>query len=73
VWDLVPLCLMWTLWCERNRRTFKDADHSGAKLLELLYELLFDWARVWGFTTISSLADFVISLGSTHSVISSPL
>jgi hypothetical protein len=50
--NLVPLCLMWTLWRERNRRTFEDADHLEAKLLELFYGLLFDWSRVWGFTTL---------------------
>ena len=26
VWNLVPLCLMWTVWRERNRRTFEDED-----------------------------------------------
>ena len=49
-------------WRERNKRTLEDAEHLGAILLELFYELLFNWARVWGFTTTSSLADFVISL-----------
>jgi hypothetical protein len=67
VWNLVPLCLMWTVWQERNRRTFEDAEQSGSKLIELFYGLLFDWSRVWGHTTTSSLADFVISLGSIHS------
>ena len=62
VWNLVPLCLMWTIWRKRNRCSFEDVAHSGAKLLELFYGLLFDWSRVWGFTTSSSLADFVISL-----------
>ncbi len=23
-WNLVPLCLMWSLWQERNRRIFED-------------------------------------------------
>jgi hypothetical protein len=23
IWNLVPLCLLWTIWRERNRRTFK--------------------------------------------------
>ena len=26
IWNLAPLCLMWCLWRERNRRTFKDMD-----------------------------------------------
>ena len=32
------------------------------KLLELFFGLLFDWARVWGFTLELSLANFVVSL-----------
>ncbi len=28
VWNLVPLCLMWTLWQERNRRIFEDLERS---------------------------------------------
>ena len=33
-----------------------------AKLTELFFGTLFDWARVWGFTSALSLADFVVSL-----------
>jgi hypothetical protein len=42
VWNLVPLCLMWTVWCESNWRTFEDAEHSNTKLIELFFGLLFD-------------------------------
>ena len=62
VWNLVPLCLMWTVWCESNWRIFEDAEHSNTKLIELFFGLLFDKARVWGLTLIHSLADFVVSL-----------
>ena len=62
VWNLVPLCLMWTIWRERNNRTFEDEKHSLPKLLELFYGLLFDWARVWGLTLEKSLAVFVVFL-----------
>ena len=62
VWNLVPLCPMWTVWRKRNSRVFEDKDHSQAKLTELFFGTLFDWARVWGFTSAVSLADFVASL-----------
>jgi hypothetical protein len=62
VWNLVPLCLVWTVWREGNRHTFEDEEHSMTKLLELFYGLLFDWARVWGLTLEKSLAAFVVSL-----------
>ena len=28
IWNLVPLCLMWCIWKERNRQTFEDLDRS---------------------------------------------
>jgi|UniRef100_A0A2N9JBP0 hypothetical protein len=62
VWNLVPLCLMWIVWRERNGLIFEDKDHSKTKLIELFFGTLFDWARVWGFTSAVSLADFVASL-----------
>ncbi len=65
IWNLVPHCLMWTVWRERNSRIFEDEEHSKTKLSELFFGLLFDWARVWGFTLEVSLANFVVSLDFT--------
>uniref|UniRef100_A0A2N9FZT4 Reverse transcriptase domain-containing protein n=1 Tax=Fagus sylvatica TaxID=28930 RepID=A0A2N9FZT4_FAGSY len=28
IWNLVPLCLLWTVWRERNQRIFDDMEHS---------------------------------------------
>ena len=28
VWNLAPSCVMWSLWRERNNRTFEDLEHS---------------------------------------------
>ena len=33
IWNLVPMCLMWCIWRERNRRTFEDLDKSEANCL----------------------------------------
>ncbi len=46
---------MWVVWRERNRRTSEDTEHSRTELIELFYGLLFEWSRVWGYTTTSSL------------------
>uniref|UniRef100_A0A2N9GQ21 Reverse transcriptase domain-containing protein n=1 Tax=Fagus sylvatica TaxID=28930 RepID=A0A2N9GQ21_FAGSY len=62
IWNLVPLCLLWIVWRERNQRIFDDMEHSPSKLVELFFGLLFDWARVGGLTPMNSLADFVASL-----------
>ena len=36
VWNLVPSCVMWSLWRERNNRTFEDLEHSVASLLSFV-------------------------------------
>ena len=45
IWNLVPLCLMWCLWRERNRRTFEDLESSDDQLLASFNGSLFDWSR----------------------------
>jgi hypothetical protein len=70
---LVPHCIMWTVWCERNSCIFEDEDHSLDKLGELFFGHLFDWARVWGFTSEVSLTDFVVSLSFSKSPIAAPV
>ena len=61
-WNLVPLCLMWCIWKERNRQTFEDLDRSEDQLLALFSGSLFDWARDWGLTSSDSLPLFLSSL-----------
>jgi hypothetical protein len=34
IWNLAPLCVMWSLWQERNRRIFEDAEKSVSHLQE---------------------------------------
>ncbi len=46
VWNLIPLCLMWTVWKERNHRTFKDVSGSDSQLRDCFASTLFDWSRV---------------------------
>ena len=45
IWNLAPLCLMWCLWRERNRRTFEDMESSDDQLLASFSGSLFDWSR----------------------------
>ena len=58
IWDSVPSCLMWTIWTERNWRSFKDEGKTVIQLLELYQWILFDWSRCWGFSDCSALFGF---------------
>ena len=62
IWDLVPGCLMWTIWSEWNRQAFEDEGKTVIQLLEFCQRTLFDWSRCWGFSDCSSLADFISSI-----------
>jgi hypothetical protein len=61
IWNLIPLCLMWTVWRERNLRTFEDLSSSQDQLLGTFVTSLFDWSRIWGFTTAVTVTEFVDS------------
>ena len=60
--NLTPLCLMWCLWREQNRRTFEDMESSDDQLLASFSGTLFDWFRAWGLTSSDSLPMFLNSL-----------
>jgi hypothetical protein len=62
IWNLVPLCLFWIVWRERNHRTFDNIELTTSKLVEFFFGLLFDWAQVGRLTPLNSLTDFVLSL-----------
>ena len=68
VWNLIPSCLMWTIWRERNKRTFENQETSMAKLIELFFNTLYDWSRAWGLTTSPSVGEFLASLAFDSSI-----
>ena len=61
IWNLIHLCLMWTVWRERNSRTFEDVSSSPDQLLGNFVTSLFDWSRIWGFTTANTVTEFSAS------------
>ena len=62
IWNLVPGCLMWTIWTEQNWRSFENTGKSVVQLLELCQQTLFDWSRCWGLSDCSTLMDFLLSI-----------
>ena len=46
IWKVVPLCLMWCIWKERNSRCFEDIERSMSDLKLLFLWTLFDWFSV---------------------------
>ena len=66
VWNLVPACLMLTIWRERNRCVFEDLESPESQILVTFSTSLYQWPRVSGFTSSSSFVSFTETLGLTH-------
>ena len=62
IWNLIPGCLMWIVWLERNHHSFENMEKTLDELKILCQHSLFEWARCWGFTDSSSLSEFMFSL-----------
>ena len=62
IWNLVPDCLMWTIWTEQNQRSFEDKGKIVVQLLDLYQRTLFDWSRCWGLLDCFTLIDFLSSI-----------
>ena len=46
IWMVVPHCLMWCIWKERNSRCFEDNERSMLDLKLLFFKTLLDWFSV---------------------------
>ena len=62
VWMAMPLCLMWSLWNERNQCTFDGIERPVSILKENLLRTLFTWSHVFGVISSTSFLDFIDSL-----------
>ena len=56
VWIVVPHCLMWCIWKERNSRCFEDSDCSMPDLKLLFFRTLI---YVWRNQPFSSILDLL--------------
>ena len=65
--NLIPSCLIWTIWRERNNRSFENKETAIDKLLEIFRGVLFDWSRAWGVTSSPSIGEFLVSLAIDNS------
>ena len=60
--NLIPLCLVWCIWRERNICTFEDVESSGDQLLASFVGTSYDWSWIQGLTSSDSLPIFIDSL-----------
>jgi hypothetical protein len=64
IWKMVPLCLMWCIWRERNARCYKDTAHSFEEILHYFFFTLYTWAVGWLDPLVISFQDFLSHFSS---------
>ena len=47
IWKIVPPCLMWCIWKERNNRCFEDAERTIPDIKLLFFRTLLEWFSDW--------------------------
>jgi hypothetical protein len=59
VWKMVPHCLIWCLWHERNTRHFEDSACHIHVLKLFFFHTLFDWVVGSGGSSIHSMLELI--------------
>jgi hypothetical protein len=61
VWGMVPLCIFWCLWWERNTRCFEGMERNVLELKGLVLRTLMEWSKASGVLVFSTVLDFLES------------
>jgi exonuclease III len=61
VWDMVPLCIFWCIWWERNTRCFEGMERNVLELKGLVLRTLMEWSKAAEVLVFSSALDFLES------------
>ena len=58
-WSMIPHCLTWVIWRERNTHTFEGDERWIHELKLFVLQTLLEWANASGFVTFMSLLDML--------------
>jgi len=47
IWKMVPTCLLWCVWNERNNRCFEDLERSLEDILASFFHTLYLWTATF--------------------------
>jgi hypothetical protein len=59
LWKMVPICLFWTIWREKNNRNFEDLERSLEDILSSFLQTLYLWTVAYLSLLLISYADFL--------------
>ena len=63
VWKTAPLCLFWSIWCERNRMTFDNEAFYVYRLKSSFICNFLSWFNVFSEDRDRFLLDFLTWMG----------
>ncbi|KAG7965770.1 hypothetical protein I3843_08G016900 [Carya illinoinensis] len=64
IWKMVPICILWCIWSERNNRHFEDRERSVEEFRGFLWKTLFLWAMALEFNGLS-FHDFLVTFSTS--------
>jgi hypothetical protein len=59
VWDMVPPCVFWCIWGERNARSFEGMERNLMEIKGTVLRTLLDWSKAAGVGSFSSILDLL--------------
>jgi hypothetical protein len=65
VWKMVPHCIVWCIWRERNNRCFEDTTRSRKEFLHFFLFTLYSWTLGWLAPRCISFSDFLSYFSSS--------
>jgi len=60
VWKMVPICILWCVWKERNIRCFEDLENSMEDIVASFFLMLYLWTEVFLSPVSISFSDFLV-------------
>uniref|UniRef100_A0A2N9J9F5 Reverse transcriptase domain-containing protein n=1 Tax=Fagus sylvatica TaxID=28930 RepID=A0A2N9J9F5_FAGSY len=59
IWGMIPHCLMWVIWRERNARTFEDLEKQTQELKQCFLSMLLEWVNASDISHFVSLYELI--------------
>lgn len=60
MWKVVPACLFWTIWRERNNRSFEDLEKSLEDIISSFFNILCLWNAAFVYPLTINYDDFFV-------------
>jgi hypothetical protein len=64
VWKMVPTCIFWTIWRERNNKSFEDLERSLDDIIFSFFHSLCLWTAAFVSPLTISYDDFLVRFSS---------